>query len=182
MTSPRVPRVPFAIVLLAWFALSTSSCGDDKTPTNPSGVPNAAGVFTGTYRIKSCTDLVNGTAGTMCASLLATTAPLRLSLQQTNDQLVGNIQFSGWYVRSLIVNGTITPEGVILMNGQTTWVETGCPAITNQLIVNPFSATLNRALDGMTGDFRFVGSARVGTTGCVFAQVTMEADTLTLAK
>jgi hypothetical protein len=181
----RAQRVPCAIVLLAWLALAASSCGDDVTPTNPSGVPNAAGVWVGTYRIKTCTDVVSGApVGTVCTPLLAATAPtqpVRLSVQQTNDQLIGNIQFSGWYSRSLILNGSITRDGEIVLNGTAPFVDPACPAVTNVVSVNPFTSTLNRALDGMTGNFKFVGSARVGTT-CVFAEVTIDADTVTLTK
>lgn len=171
-----------AIVLLAWLACVASSCGEDEMPTNPSGVPNAAGVFRGTYRIRTCTEVASVTTN-VCGPLVnATGQPLQLSIQQINDQLVGNVQFSGWYTRSLILNGTITRDGNIVMSGTAPWVDASCPQVTNTLSVNPFTATLTRASDGMNGDFRFIGSVRASTTACVFAEVTIDADSLTLTK
>ncbi len=68
----------------------TASCSDDVTPTNPTGLPQVAGTWTGTYRIASCTDTLNGAPGTLCASLTSATAvrpPMMLTLQQTGRQI-----------------------------------------------------------------------------------------------
>lgn len=171
-------------MLVALIASVASSCGDDEMPTNPSGVPNAAGAYRGTYRIRTCTETATVTSN-VCGPLTgatATTQPMQLSIQQINDQLIGNLQFSGWYTRSMILNGSINPDGVIVMNGTTPWVDAACPQVTNTVTVSPFTATLTRAQDGMSGDFKFVGSARVSPTACVFAEVTIEADSVTLTK
>ena len=181
----RAQRLPCAIVLLALIAAAASSCGEDEMPTNPSGVPNVAGVYAGTYRIRTCTETAS-VASNVCGPLIGagpTTQPLQLSMQQINDQLVGNVQFSGWFTRSIILNGTISRDGGIIMSGTTPFVDPACPAVTtNTVSVNPFTATVTRGSDGMNGDFRFIGSARISPTTCVFAEVTIDADSVTLTK
>jgi hypothetical protein len=165
----------------------TASCSDSETPTNPSGVAQVAGTWTGNFRIAACTDTVNGVPGTLCTNLTGATAPrqpIALSLQQTDDRVVGNIQFTGWFVRSLVVTGVVQPGGAVLLEGTTTWTEAVCPTATTQipgrLTLTLWNTLVNRTSDGMTGDFRLTGTTR--TTPCAFGDVAIQADTLTLTK
>lgn len=168
--------------------LIAGSCDDDNdSPTNPSGVANVAGTWAGTFRIAACTDTLNGAPGTVCSTLSGTTAPLqsiRLALQQTDDRLVGNIQFSGWSTRSLLVTGVIQPGGAVLLEGTTTWTEPNCATATTQvpgrLQLTLWNSLVNRTSDGMTGDFRVSTTTR--TTPCAFGEVSIQADTLQLTK
>lgn len=165
----------------------TASCSDDVTPTNPTGLPQVAGTWTGTYRIASCTDTLNGAPGTLCASLTSATAvrpPMTLTLQQTEDRLVGNIVFSGWYVRSMVVTGLVQAGGAVLIEGNATFTEPACPTATTQvpgrLTLSAWNTVVNRTSDGMTGDFRLTATTR--TVSCAFGEVTIQADTLQLTK
>jgi hypothetical protein len=165
----------------------TASCSDSETPTNPSGVAQVAGTWTGNFRIAACTDTLNGAPGTLCASLTGATAPLQpitLTLQQTDDRVVGNIVFSGWYVRSLVVTGIVQPGGAVILEGTTTWTEAVCQTATTpvpgRLTLSLWNSLVNRTSDGMTGDFRLTGTTR--TAPCAFGEVTITADTLTLTK
>jgi hypothetical protein len=167
--------------------LITASCEDSETPTNPSGVAQVAGTWTGNFRIAACTDTLNGNPGTLCTTLLGPTAPrqpITLALQQTDDRLVGNIQFSGWYVRSLVVTGLVQPGGAVILEGTTTWTEPTCPTaltpVPGRLTLTLWNTLVNRTSDGMTGDFRLSGTTR--TTPCAFGEVSIQADTLQLTK
>jgi hypothetical protein len=165
----------------------TASCSDSETPTNPSGLAQVAGTWTGTYRIAACTDTLNGAPGTLCTNLTSATAarqPITLSLQQTDRNVIGNITFSGWYVRSLVVTGIVQEGGAVLLEGTTTWNEPACPTVTTQvpgrLTLTLWNTLVNRTSDGMSGDFRLTGTTR--TTQCAFGEVSIQADTLQLTK
>jgi hypothetical protein len=167
--------------------LFTASCEDSETPTNPSGVAQVAGTWTGTFRIAACTDTLNGAPGTMCSTLVGASAPLQpitLALQQTDDRLVGNIQFSGWYVRSLVVTGLVQPGGAVILEGTTTWTEPACPTaltpVPGRLTLTLWNTLVNRTSDGMSGEFRLTGTTR--TAPCAFGEVSIQADTLQLTK
>jgi hypothetical protein len=177
-----------ALVALLPALLITSACDDDNaSPTNPSGVANVAGAWTGTFRIAACTDTLNGAPGTLCSTLTGATAarqPITIALQQTDDKLVGNIQFGGWYVRSLVVTGLIQPGGAVLLEGTTTWTEPACPTaptpVPGRLTLTLWNTLVNRTSDGMTGDFRLTATTR--TAPCLFGEVSIQADTLQLTK
>jgi hypothetical protein len=165
----------------------TASCSDDVTPTNPSGVAQVAGTWTGNFRIASCTDTLNGAPGTLCTTLTSPTAPrqpITLSLQQTDDRVVGNLSFTGWYVRSLVVTGIVQPGGAVILEGTATWTEPACPTATTpvpgRLTLSLWNSLVNRTSDGMTGDFRLTATTR--TMPCAFGEVSIQADTLTLTK
>ena len=165
----------------------TASCSDSETPTNPSGLAQVAGTWTGNFRIAACTVTLNGAPGTLCANLTGATAPrqpITLALQQTDDNVVGNIQFTGWYVRSLVVTGIVQPGGAVILEGTTTWTEAVCPTATTQvpgrLTLTLWNSLVNRTSDGMTGDFRLSGTTRLAP--CAFGEVSIQADTLTLTK
>lgn len=165
----------------------TASCSDSETPTNPSGLAQVAGTWSGTFRIAACTDTLNGAPGTLCTNLTGATAPnqpITLSLQQTNEQVIGNIQFTGWYVRSLVVTGIVNEGGQVILEGTTTWTEPACPTATTQvpgrLTITLWNSLVNRTSDGMTGDFRLSGTTR--TAPCAFGEVAIQADTLQLTK
>jgi hypothetical protein len=167
--------------------LFTGSCSDSETPTNPSGVAQVAGTWTGNFRIAACTDTLNGDPGTFCAPLLGAAAPrqpITLALQQTDDKVVGNIQFSGWYVRSLVVTGLVQAGGAVLLEGTTTWTEPACPTVVTpvpgKLTVTLWNTLVNRTSDGMSGDFRLTATTR--TAPCAFGEVAIQADTLQLTK
>jgi hypothetical protein len=172
-----------ALLLLAILA---PACSDDdsSTPTNPTGIPNVAGAWSGAYRIKTCTETFAGTTGQTCPGLVgtATRQPIRFTLQQTDNQLVGNLELSGWYVRTLLVTGTIDRNGQIILRGSASTGEPLCPTVTNRITLNFWASTLNRTLDGQVGEFGILGSKRVGATGCVFSDITIEADTLDVTK
>lgn len=170
-------------LVLSVLALSASGCSDTETPTNPTGIPDVAGSWTGTYRIRTCTDTIAGAPGPVCGPLTGTSAPMqpiRLGLQQTGDQVVGSLDFSGWYVRSLVVSGMVQQGGAILLTGSTSATDPTCPTVQSRLALTIWTSTLNRARDGITGDFRISGNVR--TTGCVFSEFAIEADTLQLTK
>jgi hypothetical protein len=179
---------PLVLAAILPGLLFAASCDDDDvTPTNPSGVAQVAGTWVGTFRIAACTDTLNGAPGTLCSTLTGTTAPtqpIRIALQQTDDRLVGNIQFSGWNTRSLVVTGLIQPGGAVLLEGTTTWTEATCPTSTTQvpgrLSVTLWNSLVNRTSDGMTGDFRVTATTR--TVPCAFGEVAIQADTLQLTK
>lgn len=165
----------------------TASCSDSETPTNPSGVAQVAGTWTGTFRIAACTATVNGEPGTFCNNLVGTAAstqPITLSLQQTDDQVVGNIQFTGWYVRSVVVTGIVQTGGAVILEGTTTWTEPPCATATTpipgRLTLSLWNSFVNRTSNGMTGDFRLTATTR--TTPCAFGDVAITADTLTLTR
>jgi hypothetical protein len=190
MTSfSRRPGFLRGIVLTALLPalLMTASCEDSETPTNPSGVAQVAGTWTGNFRVAACTDTLNGAPGTLCSTLGAATAPrqpITLALQQTDDRLVGNIQFSGWYIRSLVVTGLVQPGGGVILEGTTTWTEAVCPTVTTpvpgRLTLTLWNSLVNRTSDGMTGDFRLTATTR--TAPCAFGEVSIQADTLQLTK
>jgi hypothetical protein len=169
-------------------ALSFSaSCSDSETPTNPSGVAQVAGTWTGNFRIGSCTDTLNGAPGTFCANLVGPSAPrqpITLSLQQTDRQVIGNIQFSGWYVRSVVVTGVVQEGGAVLLEGTTTWTEPVCPTATTpvsgRLTLSLWNTIVNRTSDGMSGEFRMTATTR--TTPCAFGEVSIQADTVQLTR
>lgn len=187
---PRRPRVRQLLGLAALVPalIFTASCSDDDiTPTNPSGVPQVAGTWTGTYRIATCTDTLNGAPGTLCANLTGATAlrpSITVTLQQTDDKVVGNVVFSGWYVRSIVVTGLVQAGGAVLLEGTATWTELTCTTATTQvpgqLTLSAWNSVVNRTSDGMTGDFRLSGTTR--TTPCAYGEVTIQADTLQLTK
>jgi hypothetical protein len=167
----------------------TASCSDSETPTNPSGVAQIAGTWTGNFRISSCTDTLNGAPGTFCSNLNVggpspVIQPMTLTLTQTDRQVIGNIQFTGWYVRQLVVTGTVQEGGALLLEGTTTWTEPVCSTATTQvpgrLTLTLWNAIVNRTSDGLTGDFRLAGTTR--TTPCAFGEVSITADTLQLTK
>jgi hypothetical protein len=187
MTSFLRPRQLLALAALIPALSFTASCSDSETPTNPSGVAQVAGVWTGNFRIAACTDTLNGAPGTLCSNLTTATAPrqpITLSLQQTDDKVVGNIQFTGWYVRSIVVTGIVQPGGAVLLEGTATWTEPACPTATTpvpgRLTLTLWNSLVNRTSDGMTGDFRLAGTTR--TAPCAFGEVTIQADTLQLTK
>jgi hypothetical protein len=185
-------RRPGLIRLLGLAALLpalsfTASCSDSETPTNPSGVAQVAGTWTGNFRIAACTDTLNGAPGTFCANLTGASAPLQpitLALQQTDRQVVGNIQFSGWYARSVVVTGIVQEGGAVILEGTTSWTEQVCPTSTTpvpgRLTLSLWNSLVNRTSDGMTGDFRLAVTTR--TAPCAFGEVAIQADTLTLTK
>ena len=108
----------------------TASCSDSETPTNPSGVAQVAGTWTGNFRIAACTDTLNGAPGTLCANLTGASAPrqpIRSRCSRRTIEVVGNIQFSGWYVRSLVVTGIVQAGGAVILEGTTTLDRTGLP-------------------------------------------------------
>lgn len=165
----------------------TASCSDSETPTNPSGVPQVAGTWTGTFRIAACTATLNGEPSTFCNNLTGAAAPnqpITVSLQQTDDQVVGNVQFTGWYVRSVVVTGVVQAGGAVILEGTTTWTEPACSTSTTpvpgRLTLSLWNSLVNRTSDGMTGDFRLTGTTR--TTPCAFGEVSIQADTLQLTK
>jgi hypothetical protein len=163
--------------------LIVASCSDTETPTNPTGIVNVAGLWTGTYRIRSCTDTVAGMPGTFCAPLIAPSAPLqrvRLSLQQTDDRVVGNLELSGWIVRSVIVSGVVQEGGSVVLDGMTTWTDAACPTAQNRLTLTFWNSIVNRSQDAMTGDFKLTAVVRMNA--CVFAELSIDADTLELAR
>jgi hypothetical protein len=165
----------------------TASCSDSETPTNPSGVAQISGTWTGNFRVASCTDTLNGAPGTFCTPLTVqppVLQPLTLTLTQTNNQVIGNIQFSGWYVRSLVVSGIVEEGGGLHLEGTTSWTEPVCPTATTpvpgRLTLTGWNTLVNRTSDGMTGDFRLTATTR--TTPCAFGEVTLQADSLQLTK
>jgi hypothetical protein len=166
----------------------TASCSDSETPTNPSGVAQIAGTWTGTFRIAACGHTLSGDPGTACNTLIGATAPtsqpITLTLQQTGDQVVGNIAFTGWYSRQVVVTGMVQPGGALNLQGTTTWTEVVCPTATTQvpgqLTVSLWNSLVNRTSDGMTGDFRVTATTR--TPACAFGELSIQADTLQLTK
>jgi hypothetical protein len=185
-------RRPGLIRLLGLAALLpalsfTASCSDDETPTNPSGVARVAGTWTGNFRIAACTDTLNGAPGTFCTNLLGPSAPrqpITLALQQTDNQVVGNIQFTGWYARSVVVTGIVQEGGAVILEGTASWTEPVCPTATTpvpgRLTISLWNTLVNRTSDGMSGDFRLTATTR--TVACAFGDVSIQADTLTLTK
>lgn len=168
-------------------ALAAGACSDDTdSPTDPSGIPPAAGTYTGTYRVKTCSETLTATTGQICGSIAGETAPqrqpLRLTLQQTEGQVVGNLEFSGWYARSLVVTGTVDRNGALVLTGATVSADPACPAVQSRLTLNNWLGTLTRASEGVRGEFGITATRRVGTTGCVFSDVTIEADTMELTR
>jgi hypothetical protein len=178
--------------LLLPLALIVAGCSDDSvTPTNPSGIPNVAGTWTGAYRVKTCSEEFIGVTGTppatiqICPTITGDTAirqPMTLTLQQTEDRLIGNIQFSGWFVRSLVVTGNVNRDGAVVLTGMASTTDTTCPTVQNRIVLNYWVTTLSRAQDAITGEFGMLGTRRIGTTGCVFDDVTITADTLSLTR
>jgi len=166
----------------------TASCSDSETPTNPSGVAQIAGTWTGTFRVAACGHTLSGDPTTFCNTLIGATAPttqpITLTLQQTGDQVVGNIAFSGFVTRSVVVTGVVQPGGALNLTGTTTWTEPVCPTapvpVPGQLTISLWNSLVNRTSDGMTGDFRVTATTRV--TPCAFGELSIQADTLQLTK
>jgi hypothetical protein len=190
MISTTMTSFPWRLLMFAALipALTfTGSCSDSETPTNPSGVAQVAGTWIGTFRIASCTDTLNGAPGTFCTNLVGPTAPsqpITVSLQQTDDQVVGNVQFTGWIVRSVVVTGIVQEGGAVNLEGTTSWTEPACATATTQvpgrLTLTLWNTIVNRTSDGMSGDFRVTTTTR--TTACAFGDVSIQADTVQITK
>src|SRR5690349_13274955 len=153
----RLWRV-LAIILACAALISTQACSDNKTsPTTPTGIPNVAGTWTGTYHIKTCTDTVNGTPGTTCAAVTdpvggtnaASKQPVQLVLTQQNDQVGGTLVFSGWYVQSVPVTGTIGSSGRLWLQGTVQTTDTACPTTIMTFTLGTWFSDLNREQNEM---------------------------------
>jgi hypothetical protein len=183
------------MLLVAGLCVSGSACSDSVTPTNPSGIPNVAGTWSGTYHIKTCTDTINSATstinsgtGTLCATVVdsssatnpASTQPVQLTLTQQKDQLTGTLSFSGWYVLNVPVTGSIVTSGRVYLQGSGTITDTGCPTTTGTFTLSTWVSDLNRPQDGLTGVFTFAANKRLNA--CVFDNLTMQADTVVITR
>jgi len=166
--------------------LGAASCGDDtnSTPTNPTGIPTVSGTWSGQYHIKTCTDTINGAAGTVCAGFLdpaggtnaASTQPVQLMLTQQNDQVGGTLVFSGWVVQSVPVTGTIGSSGRLWLQGTIAITDPLCPTATGTFTLNGWFSDLNRERNEMIGQFGFTTKKKL--SACLFSDLNMQADTV----
>jgi len=174
------------VVSCSW--LFMSACSDSVTPTNPTGVPNVAGVWSGTYHIKSCTDTINGAPGTLCATVTdsttattpASTQPVQLTLTQQKDQLTGTLAFTGWYVVNVAVTGTVVTSGRVHLEGNAAFTDTACPTTTGHFTLSVWTSDLNRSQNGMIGEFSFTGNKRL--SACLFSDLAVTADTVDISR
>ena len=171
--------------------LGMSACSDDsnKSPTTPTGIPNVAGTWTGTYHIKQCTDTVNGTPGTLCAAVTdpaggtntASTQPVQLVLSQQNDQVGGTLVFSGWYAQSVPVTGTIGTSGRLWLQGTIALTDPLCPnATTGTFTLGTWFSDLTRQQSEMIGGFTFTTKKKV--SACIFADLSVNIDTVDVTR
>ncbi len=183
---------------LVWILLATvcgtlgiAGCSDDsdnKSPTTPTGIPNVAGTWSGTYHIKQCTDTVNGAPGTLCATVTdpaggintASTQPVQLVLSQQNDQVGGTLVFSGWYAQSVPVTGTIGSSGRLWLQGTIGVTDPACPTTTGTFTLSTWFSDLNREQNEMVGSFGFTTKKRL--SACLFADVNVSIDTVDITK
>lgn len=184
--------------LLSWIGLAAlcvifvgvSGCSDDSntSPTTPTGIPNVAGTWSGTYHIKQCTDTVNGAPGTLCATVTdpatgtntASTQPVQLVLSQQNDQVGGTLVFSGWYAQSVPVTGTIGSSGRLWLQGTIAVTDPACPTTTGTFTLGTWFSDLNRQQNEMVGGFTFTTKKRL--SACVFADLNVTIDTVDITK
>jgi len=186
--------------LFSWIGLAAlcvifggiSGCSDDAktSPTTPTGIPNVAGSWAGTYHIKQCTDTVNGAAGTLCATVTdpatgtntASTQPVQLVLSQQNDQVGGTLVFSGWYAQSVPVTGTIGSSGRLWLQGTIAVTDPACPTTTGTFTLGTWFSDLNREQNEMIGGFNFTTKKRLSTSACLFADLNVTIDTVDITK
>ena len=177
-------------LVLGALVIGTASCSDDenKTPTNPTGIPTVSGTWTGTYHIKTCTDTVNGAAGTLCATVLDTTTttntsstqPVTVTLTQQNDQVGGTVAFSNWYVQTVPVTGTIGTSGRLWLQGSVTFTDPACPTVTGSVALSAWVTDLNRERNEFIGVFNITGLRKM--SACLFANITVSADSVDVIK
>ena len=170
--------------------LGFSGCSDDSntSPTTPTGIPNVAGTWTGTYHIKQCTDTVSGTPGTLCATVTdpaggtntASTQPVQLVLSQQNDQVGGTLVFSGWYAQSVPVTGTIGTSGRLWLQGTIALTDPLCPAATGAFTLGTWFSDLTRQQNEMIGGFTFTTKKKV--SACIFADLSVNIDTIDITR
>jgi hypothetical protein len=181
------------LLLSAVATLCGAACSSDNnpSPTTPSGIPNVAGTWAGQYHIKSCTDTINGTPGTLCATIvdppsggtnINSTQPLQLMLTQKSDQVGGTLVFSGWVVQSVPVTGTVGTSGRVWLNGTIAITDPTCPTATGTFTLNGWVTDLNRQQNELTGSFGFTTRKKVSTSGCIFADLTAQSDTVDITK
>ena len=168
--------------------VSGCSSDDNKSPTTPTGIPNVAGTWSGTYHIKQCTDTVNGAPGTLCATVTdpatgtntASTQPVQLVLSQQNDQVGGTLVFSGWYAQSVPVTGTIGSSGRLWLQGTIAVTDPACPTATGTFTLGTWFSDLNRQQNEMIGSFNFTTKKRL--SACLFADLNVTIDTVDITK
>jgi hypothetical protein len=183
-------RAILLLTLLGGLAIASTSCGDDenKSPTTPTGIPTISGSWAGTYHIKTCTDTVNGAAGTLCATVLdtttttntASTQPVQVVLTQQNDQVGGTVTFSGWYVQTVPVTGTVGSSGRIWLQGTVAFSDTACPAVTGTVSLSGWVTDLNREQNEAIGVFNLTGLRKM--SACLFANISVTADSVDIKK
>lgn len=180
--------------MLCAAAIGAPACSSDtgNSPTTPTGIPTVAGTWAGQYHVKTCTDTVNGAPGTLCASVTdattttltgtpaASTQPVQLTITQQGDQVSGTLAFTGWYVQSVPVTGTIGTSGRLWLQGTITVTDPACPTAAGKAAVSAWVTDLNRAQSGMIGGFTLAATRRL--SACLFANVAMEADTVDIAR
>jgi hypothetical protein len=179
------------VLALGASILATASCSNDdenKTPTSPTGIPTVSGTWSGTYHIKTCTDTVNGAAGTLCATVLdtattttaASTQPLTVTLTQNNDQVGGTVAFSNWYLQTIPVTGTIGSSGRLWLQGSVAFTDPLCPAVTGTATLSAWVTDLNRERNELIGVFNITGLRKM--SACLFANITVTADSVDITK
>jgi hypothetical protein len=178
------------LLLSCGIALAAVSCSDDenKNPTTPTGIPTVSGTWSGTYHVKTCTDTVNGAAGTLCATVLdtgtttnnASTQPLQVTLTQQSDQVGGTVAFTGWLAQSVPVTGTVGSSGRVWLQGAVAFTDAACPAVTGTVTVSGWITDLNREQNELIGAFNLTGLRKM--SACLFANVTVSADTVDIKK
>jgi hypothetical protein len=190
MTANHLLRGLLLFGLLCGIAIGTTSCGDDNntSPTSPTGIPTVSGTWTGTYHIKTCTDTVNGAPGTLCATVLDTTSttntastqPITVTLTQQSDQVGGTVAFSGWYVQSVPVTGTVGTSGRVWLQGSVAFTDAACPAATGTVSLSGWVTDLNREQNRLIGVFNLTGLRKM--SACLFANINVSADSTDVSK
>jgi hypothetical protein len=179
------------ILALGGALFGLAGCSDDdenKSPTNPTGIPVVSGSWSGTYHVKTCTDTVNGAAGTLCATVLdpatgptpASTQPIAMTLTQQSDQVGGTVTFSGWYLQTVPVTGTIGTSGRLWLQGTVTFTDPACPAVTGPVTLSGWVTDLNRERNEVIGVFNISGLRKL--SACTFANINVSADAADLTK
>jgi hypothetical protein len=186
------PRLPLRLVagglLAATLGVAGCSSDNNTSPTTPTGIPNVAGTWTGQYHIRVCTDTINGAAGTVCATVLdpatgtnaASTQPVQVMLTQQGDQVGGTLVFSGWYVQSVPVTGTIGTSGRLWLQGTIAVTDPACPTTTGTFTLSTWFTDLNRERNEMIGSFNFTTRKRL--SACLFADLNVQTDTVDITR
>jgi hypothetical protein len=181
-------RSLLGLLVVALCGIAGCSSDDNTSPTAPTGIPNVAGTWAGQYHIKACTDTVNGTPGTVCAGFLdptggtnaASTQPVQVMLTQQNDQVGGTLVFSGWFVQSVPLTGTVGTSGRVWLQGSGTFTDPACPTTTGKVAVSGWITDLNREQTQLTGVFNFTGDKRL--SACVFDNLSVQTDTVVVTR